>query len=101
MIDSARYPLDTPDGFVARARDGLRDDGVAILDGFLRADVVDVMVRILTDEGAALINNIEKAQTPAPIMPQKYLNAQEWWWGLAQENSRVYTRRIVLNAKPL
>jgi hypothetical protein len=66
---------------------------------FLFPDVVDVMVRILTDEGAALIANIEKNQTPALTVPQKYNgNAQEWWWGVARENSRVYTRRIVLNA---
>ncbi|MSU47790.1 MAG: prepilin-type N-terminal cleavage/methylation domain-containing protein [Opitutus sp.] len=65
-------------------------------------DVVDVMVRILTDEGAAQIANIEKVQTPALVVPQKYnSNAQEWWWGIAQENSRVYTRRIVINAKSL
>ncbi|MES2694670.1 MAG: prepilin-type N-terminal cleavage/methylation domain-containing protein [Verrucomicrobiota bacterium] len=64
-------------------------------------EVVDVMVRILTDEGALQIANIEKLQTPALQMPQRYLNASAWWWGVAQENSRVYTRRIVLNAKPL
>lgn len=65
-------------------------------------DVVDVMVRILTDEGAALIATMERVQTPALTVPAKYNgNAQEWWWGVAQENSRVYTRRIVLNAKPL
>lgn len=63
-------------------------------------DVIDVMVRILTDEGAAQIFNIEKLQTPALVVPTKYnSNAQQWWWGLAMENSRVYTRRIVLNGK--
>jgi hypothetical protein len=69
---------------------------------FLRPHVVDVMVRILTEEGAALIANMERNQTPALPIPQKYNNnAQQWWWGVAQENSRVYTRRIVLNASPL
>jgi hypothetical protein len=68
----------------------------------LMPDVVDVMVRILTDEGAALIANMERVQTPALTIPQKYNNnAQQWWWGVAEENSRVYTRRIVLNAKSL
>lgn len=63
-------------------------------------DVVDVMVRILTDEGAALIANLEKVQTPALTVPVKYnSNAQQWWWGVAQENSRVYTRRIVLRGR--
>lgn len=65
-------------------------------------DVVDVMVRILTDEGAALITNIERIQNPQPAVPAKYnRNLQQWWWGVAQENSRVYTRRIVINAEAL
>lgn len=64
-------------------------------------DVVDVMIRILTDQGAAMIANIERVQTPALTVPAKYNNnVQEWWWGVAQENSRVYTRRIVVNANP-
>jgi hypothetical protein len=69
---------------------------------FLRPDVVDVMLRILTDEGAAQIAAMEKIQTPALTVPAKYnSNAQEWWWGVAQENSRVYTRRIVLNGQTM
>ena len=65
-------------------------------------DVVDIMVRFLTDEGAALMANIEKVQTPALTVPVKYnSNALQWWWGVAEENSRVYTRRVVFNAKPL
>ena len=65
-------------------------------------DVVDIMVRILTEEGAQLIATIEKVQNPALVVPAKYnSNAQEWWWAIAQENSRVYTRRVVINAKSL
>ncbi|MSU22929.1 MAG: hypothetical protein EXS32_03800 [Opitutus sp.] len=65
-------------------------------------DVIDVMLRVLTDDGAALIANIEKNQTPALTAPVKYnSNAQAWWWGVAQENSRVYTRRIVLRQQSL
>lgn len=65
-------------------------------------DVIDITVRLLTDEGATQIANIEKVQTPALTVPVKYnSNAQQWWWGLAQENSRIYTRRVVLTAKPL
>lgn len=69
---------------------------------FLFPDVVDVMVRILTDEGAARIAELERVQTPALAVPQKYNgNVQQWWWGVAEENSRVYTRRIVVPTKPL
>lgn len=65
-------------------------------------DVVDVMVRILTDDGVEAIANLERVQTPALAVPQKYNNnAQQWWWGVAEENSRVYTRRVVINAEPL
>jgi type II secretory pathway pseudopilin PulG len=65
-------------------------------------DVIDVMVRILTDTGAEQIANLEKVQTPALAVPQRYNgNAQLWWWGLAAENSRVYTRRIVLRGGAL
>lgn len=102
--------------FPASASGALSNSGTARLRGSLPSstpvaawgtaqpfpDVVDVMIRILTDEGAALIANMEKVQTPALVVPQKYnSNALQWWWGVAQENSRVYTRRIVLNAKPL
>ena len=65
-------------------------------------DVIDVMVRILTDRGAQLLASVENVQTPALPVPAKYNNnVQEWWWGVVQENSRVYTRRIVVNARPL
>ncbi len=63
-------------------------------------DVVDIMIRILTDDGAEQIAKIVESGTVA--VPQKYNgNAQEWWWGVALENSRVYTRRVVLNARSL
>jgi hypothetical protein len=44
LIDTDRYPLDRPDEWIAAAHDRLRHDGVAILDGFLRADAVEAMV---------------------------------------------------------
>ncbi|MEY2880825.1 MAG: hypothetical protein RLZZ15_3205 [Verrucomicrobiota bacterium] len=70
--------------------------------GTVMPDVVDVMVRVLTDDGAAKLAYIEANQTPALTVPTKYNgNAQAWWWGVAMENSRVFTRRIVLNAKSL
>lgn len=77
-----------------------RPDGTTYNQVF--PDVVDVMVRILTDDGAAEIARIERIQTPPLAVPQKYNgNAQLWWWGVAQENSRVYTRRIVIHGEPL
>lgn len=62
-------------------------------------DVVDVMVRILTDEGARVMAKYEVANSalvvPVGSTPQQY------WWQLATANSQVFTRRIVLNTRPL
>ena len=62
-------------------------------------DVVDVMVRILTDEGARLIGTFEQANSPL-LLPAG-VNAQQYWWQLATANSQVFTRRIVLHTQPL
>ena len=66
---------------------------------FVMPAVVDVMVRILTDEGARLIGTFEQANSPL-LLPAG-VNAQQYWWQLATANSQVFTRRIVINAKPL
>lgn len=65
-------------------------------------EIVDVMVRILDDEGARLIAGYEAAPqrvtlpvTNPPTTPQQY------WWQLALAHSQVFTRRIVINAQPL
>lgn len=62
-------------------------------------EVVDVMVRILTDEGARLIGTFEQANSPL-LLPAG-VNAQQYWWQLATAHSQVFTRRIVLPTKPL
>ncbi len=60
-------------------------------------EVADVMIRVLTDEGAALIAAYEAGRV-AP--PPGRTNAQ-YWWDLALAHSRVFTRRIVLRVQPL
>ncbi len=62
-------------------------------------DVVDVMVRILTDEGARLIALYEQANSPLTVPTGR--NAQQYWWDLATSHSQVFTRRIVINAKSI
>jgi hypothetical protein len=57
------------------------------------------MVRVLTDEGARLISTFEQPNSPLTLPAG--MNAQTYWWQLATANSEVFTRRIVLNAKPL
>jgi prepilin-type N-terminal cleavage/methylation domain-containing protein len=54
--------------------------------------VVWVMVRILTEEGATLVEAIERGRVvlPAGRTPG------DWWWEQAEAHSRVFVRRIEL-----
>jgi type II secretory pathway pseudopilin PulG len=62
-------------------------------------EVVDVMVRVLTDDGARQVALLESRSGPPGTRPVRYRTDAEWWWGLAEANSRVFTRRIVLPAQ--
>jgi type II secretory pathway pseudopilin PulG len=59
-------------------------------------DFVEVMLRVLTDEGARLLAAYEAGhlQPPAGVTPADY------WWTLAEANSVVFTRRIVIPSRP-
>jgi prepilin-type N-terminal cleavage/methylation domain-containing protein len=52
--------------------------------------VVEVFIRVLTDEGVMQIDNLENGLTTGST-----------WWDIALKNSKVFTRRIELNANPL
>ena len=52
-------------------------------------DVVDIMVRVLTDEGAKQLDLYENGSITGN------------WWDIVEANSTVYTRRIEINAKSL
>ncbi|MCR6656702.1 MAG: hypothetical protein NVV63_13020 [Opitutus sp.] len=57
---------------------------------------VDVMVRILTEEGAAKISAIERGLV---FMPAEFGNDYgAWWWSVANAHSRVFVRRIALRS---
>jgi type II secretory pathway pseudopilin PulG len=60
-------------------------------------EVIDVFVRVLTDEGARVLAGYEAGRVVAA--PNR--TAQQGWWDIAQANSQVFTRRILVNAKPL
>lgn len=62
-------------------------------------EVVDVMVRILTDEGARQIALFEQANSPLTLPAGT--TAQQYWWQIAVANSLVFTRRVVINAQSL
>jgi prepilin-type N-terminal cleavage/methylation domain-containing protein len=65
-------------------------------------DVVDVMVRILTDEGARLIAAFEaNPAVPASTALPTGVNTQQYRWQVALSHSQVFTRRIVINAQSI
>jgi hypothetical protein len=59
-------------------------------------DLAEVMLRVLTEEGARLLAAYEggRLQPPAGVTPADY------WWTLAEVHSEVFTRRIVLPSRP-
>jgi prepilin-type N-terminal cleavage/methylation domain-containing protein len=62
-------------------------------------EVVEVFVRVLTDEGVTQLALLES--TPSVFVgPADILDADKWWY-IALQNSKVYTRRIELKATGL
>ena len=60
-------------------------------------DVIDVMIRVLTAEGASALAAYEDGLIP----PREGLSNSEMWWTLAEEGSEVYTRRVKILSKGL
>jgi len=60
--------------------------------------VADVMLRILTEEGATLIDSIESGRL---ARPSQHATDGEWWWAVAEAHSRVYTRRVEIKGGAL
>jgi hypothetical protein len=58
-------------------------------------DVADVMIRVLTEKGAQLLDQLENAR-PSVARPLDISTDADWWWSVTESNSRVYVRRIVL-----
>ena len=61
--------------------------------------VVDVMLRILTEEGASLLDAIESNRVPS--RPPDYSTDAAWWWAVVEANSRVFVRRIEIKGTAL
>lgn len=55
-------------------------------------EVADVMVRVLTDEGARLTAAYESGS----LQPPAGVSADDYWWTLAEAHSLVFTRRITI-----
>lgn len=58
--------------------------------------VIWAMVRVLTEEGAARIDAIERGMVLAPTD----LATDDWWWQEVEAHSRVFVRRIELKGAP-
>jgi len=52
--------------------------------------VAEVFVRVITEEGARQIEALESGKLPGLD-----------WWTIVTANSQVYTRRVVINGRPL
>ncbi len=54
-------------------------------------EVVDVMARILSEEGASQVEAMERGLV---VRPSEYANDADWWWSVVEAHSAVFTRRI-------
>ena len=73
-------------------------DGSAAPDATRFPDTADVMVRILSEEGATLIAEMEKGGGRV-ARPPAYATDAEWWWAVVEGNSRPSIRRIELKGR--
>lgn len=56
-------------------------------------DVVDVMLRVLTEGGAAQLEQIEAGLVPRPAL---YATDADWWWAVVETQSRVFSARVMI-----
>lgn len=61
-------------------------------------DVVDVFIRILSEQGATLIDGIESGRATRPA---EFSDDGTWWWAVVEKNSITMTRRIALKGGAL
>ena len=54
-------------------------------------EVADVLVRIVSEEGATLIEAMEAGRVNRPV---NYATDADWWWGVVEANSTVFIRRV-------
>jgi hypothetical protein len=59
-------------------------------------DTADLMVRVLTEEGAQLIAAYESGR----LRPPAGVTAADYWWTLAEAHSEVFTARTAVPSRP-
>jgi prepilin-type N-terminal cleavage/methylation domain-containing protein len=72
--------------------------GNSMADDTRYPEVADLMLRILTEEGATVLEAIETGRVPRP---PSYVNDAAWWWSFVEANSKVFTRRIEIRGGAL
>lgn len=75
-------------------------DGVAPADAARFPEVADVMLRVLTEEGARLLDALERG-SGFITRPAQFATDDDWWWAVVEANSTVFTRRVEIKARPL
>ncbi|MBW7896049.1 MAG: prepilin-type N-terminal cleavage/methylation domain-containing protein [Opitutaceae bacterium] len=58
-------------------------------------DVVDVMLRVLTNNGAERLEQMELGRV---TRPHEFASNDEWWWSVVEAESQVFTMRIEVGA---
>ena len=51
------------------------------------------MLRVMTESGAAQLEQMEEGLMTRPSV---YLTDEDWWWGVVNAESRVYTTRVLI-----
>lgn len=69
-------------------------------DGNRMPQVVDVMIRIVSDEGASLLSEMEN-DSGHIARPADFASDAEWWWSIVEKYSKVYVRRIEVKGEAL
>ncbi|MBA3848790.1 MAG: hypothetical protein C0502_02185 [Opitutus sp.] len=65
-----------------------RDEGS---DAARQPDAADVMLRVLTGEGARQIAAMEQGLV---ARPPGFASDAEWWWDVVERHSRIFVRRV-------
>lgn len=58
-------------------------------------EIVDVWVRVLSEEGAAAVASIEGGRRQRP---PSFGSDAEWWWATVEMHSRVFVRRVEIRS---
>ena len=73
--------------------------GDSTVDATRFPDAADLMVRVLSEEGATLIEALEFGRLGP--RPAAFPDDASWWWGIVEMHSRVFVRRVVVKGGAL